>query len=231
MFLNDAFDAEFDQRYRAERPIPAGSITLAQVWRWGLAWLGLGGLSFIGVNVLTGSLGIALLVAIVCYNALHKRIVWAPVLMAICRFFVYLIAASGAINGITGEGIWCALAMAAYVAGLSFVARGEAITTPLRYWPALLLVIPIFFAMVLNVDDYREPALLLSAVLGLWILRALRPTFWSSPPRIGLTVSHLLAGIVFVDWLAVAYEPRSISAIFVGFFLAALLLQRVVPAT
>jgi len=40
MFLNDAFDAEFDRRYRKERPIPSGMIELKSVWRWGLGgWL------------------------------------------------------------------------------------------------------------------------------------------------------------------------------------------------
>ncbi|HYV27308.1 MAG TPA: hypothetical protein VFA77_07225, partial [Candidatus Eisenbacteria bacterium] len=69
------------------------------------------------------------------------------------------------------------------------------------------------------------------AALGLWIVRALRQTFWASPPRVAVTVSWLLAGIVFVDWLAVADVPRSVSFIFIALFLGALIFQRVVPAT
>src|SRR6185436_16123053 len=42
MFLNDAFDAEFDQQHRSERPIPSGAIRVEVVWRWGLAWLAAG---------------------------------------------------------------------------------------------------------------------------------------------------------------------------------------------
>ena len=42
MFLNDAFDADFDRQRRAERPIPSGAISLPAVWRWGLGWLGAG---------------------------------------------------------------------------------------------------------------------------------------------------------------------------------------------
>src|SRR6266404_5363250 len=34
MFLNDAFDVEFDREYRRERPIPSQQITLEEVWRW-----------------------------------------------------------------------------------------------------------------------------------------------------------------------------------------------------
>src|SRR6266849_6042223 len=43
MFLNDAFDAEFDAQHRRERPIPAGAITRATVWRFGFVLLVVGG--------------------------------------------------------------------------------------------------------------------------------------------------------------------------------------------
>ncbi len=33
MFLNDAFDQEFDRVSRRERPIPSGQIDAAEVWR------------------------------------------------------------------------------------------------------------------------------------------------------------------------------------------------------
>ena|SRR5438552_15374255 len=37
MFLNDAFDQEFDRRYRPERPIPSGEITGSTVYKIGFA--------------------------------------------------------------------------------------------------------------------------------------------------------------------------------------------------
>jgi hypothetical protein len=231
MFLNDAFDAEFDRQYRSERPIPAGSISLAAVWRWGLGWLGLGELCFINAGLLTGSLGIILLLVILGYDLLHKHISWAPVLMGFCRFLLYVIAASVAVDGVTGWALWCGIALGVYVIGLSFIARGEAIVTPLRYWPVVVMAFPVMLASLMNTGLYREPALLLSAVLVLWIVKAIRHTFWSSPARVGFTVSQLLAGIVLVDWLAIADATRPISLVFVGLFLAALLFQRIVPAT
>src|SRR6266498_4494191 len=42
LFLNDAFDVEFDRQYRKERPLPAGQISLDEVWRWGFGSLGVG---------------------------------------------------------------------------------------------------------------------------------------------------------------------------------------------
>src|SRR5687768_18320093 len=32
MYLNDAFDSEFDRQHRPERPIPSGAISLGEVW-------------------------------------------------------------------------------------------------------------------------------------------------------------------------------------------------------
>ena len=231
MFLNDAMDAEFDRLHRKERPIPSGGIGLETVWKWGQSWLALGGLCLIWLRPATGCLGVLLILSILLYDAVHKRISFSPVLIGICRFLLYVISASVANNGVTGWSIWCGLALAAYVAGLSFFARGESLHRKLNYWPAFLMSAPIILALIMDNNSYREAGLLLSAVLVLWTIRALRQTLRSAEPKIGLTVSWLLAGIVLVDWLAVADAPRPVSGIFIALFLTALLLQRVVPAT
>src|SRR5437867_6492190 len=70
MFLNDAFDVEFDRRQRTERPIPSGAITLSAVWRWGFFWLGAGAMILILIGRTTGLLAVALLLCIVLYDAL-----------------------------------------------------------------------------------------------------------------------------------------------------------------
>jgi 4-hydroxybenzoate polyprenyltransferase len=231
MFLNDAFDVEFDREYRKERPIPSLAISLATVWRVGFALVGLGSVLLIWLGRSTGILTVLLVLCIVIYNAIHKRVSWAPVLMGLCRFFLYLIAASTAQSGITGSATWCGIALALYVIGLSFLARGESRPGPLRYGTTIPLAAPIVLALILNADGYRPSALLLSGVLGLWTLVALRRTWFSPEPNVGQTVSWLLAGIVFVDWLAVVDAPRSFGLAFIGLFLGALLLQRPVPAT
>ncbi len=60
------------------------------------------------------------------------------------------------------------------------------------FWPR-----PSCLALFMNTGGYFENALLLSAVLGLWIVRCLRHTFHASERNIGRTVSGLLAGIVW----------------------------------
>src|SRR5438874_5434482 len=66
MYLNDAFDAQFDVQHRLERPIPSGAIQAAAVWKWGLSWLviGLVGLSFLGkvTAVVAALLAISILI-------------------------------------------------------------------------------------------------------------------------------------------------------------------------
>ena len=232
MFLNDAFDVEFDRQHRKERPIPSGAITLHAVWQWGFVWLAAGLVLLFVVSLTAGALGIVLALCILFYDAIHKLITFSPVLMGLCRFWVYLIAAATGVQGVTGWAIWCGLALMIYVVGLSFLARRETMHAPAQFWPVSLLAAPIVFALLMNVGPYRGPALLLSLVLALWALRCLRKTFWTGAVNVGRTVSGLLAGIVFVDWLAVAPEsPREMGALFLILFLGALLFQRFIPAT
>jgi 4-hydroxybenzoate polyprenyltransferase len=235
MFLNDAFDADFDRQRRKERPIPSGAITLQAVWRWGFVWLAAGLVLLFVVNLVAGALGIGLALCILLYDAIHKLITFSPVLMGSCRFWVYLIAAAAGIQGVTGWAIWCGLALMAYVVGLSFLARRESTRGPAQFWPVSFLAAPILVALLMNVGPYREPALLVSLVLALWAVRCLQKTFWTGAVNVGRTVSGLLAGIVFVDWLAVApvalEASRELGGVFLILFLAALLFQRFIPAT
>jgi 4-hydroxybenzoate polyprenyltransferase len=230
MFLNDAFDTEFDRLHRPERPIPAGAISLKAVWLWSALWLLTGLLCLLALGTQTGVLGILLLLCILIYDTIHKKTSLAPIIMGVCRLLLYLVAASAAQNGVTSIALWSGLALAAYIVGLSYLARRESFPAALQYWPILLLAAPVPVALIVNEEKYREPALLLAAVFGLWVIRSLRPAL-SSERNIGRTVANLLAGIVFVDWLAVAYAPRELSFLFPLLFLSALLFQRVAPAT
>jgi heme O synthase-like polyprenyltransferase len=231
MYLNDAFDAKFDAQHRRERPIPSGLITVELVWRIGVGSLMAGLVILFCLGLSTGLIGVVLVGCIVFYDAIHKVITLSPLVMAACRFFLYPMAASIAANGVTGWSVWCGLALAFYIVGLSFIARKESTRAAAAYWPCLALVVPIVLALVMNTGVYRESALILAALLGLWMARSLRFAYRAMDRNIGRAISGLLAGIVFVDLLAVADAPNFIELIFLGLLGAALVFQRFVPAT
>ena len=231
-YLNDAFDVPFDRQQRKERPIPSGAISLSAVWKLGLLWLAFGLACLFWIRLTTGALGVILVACILIYDAIHKVVTFSPVLMGACRFLIYLVAASVATDGVTGWSIWCGLALGAYIIGLSFVARRENARGPAKRWPLIFLAAPIILAFFMNAGpEYRKSASLLSLILGLWMLRSLRPVLWPTGQHLGRVVSGLLAGIVFVDWLAALDVPRNLSVVFLALFGLALLLQRFVPAT
>ena len=232
MFLNDAFDVDFDRQHRPERPIPSGAISLPTVWGWGLAWLVLGALSLIMIGKTTGALALVLLLCNVLYDATHKVITASPWLMGMCRFWIYVIAGSCASWGVNGWPIWCGGALAFYVAGLSHIAQLESSRGRVPYWPLALLAAPVLLALTMDAGENRVPAIWLSLVLVLWIARCARTIFQGAAVNVGRIVSGLLAGIVLVDWLAVAPGcPLALSAVFLILFGATLGLQQFVPAT
>ncbi len=230
MYLNDAFDVEFDRQNRKERPIPAGKISLHTVWTAGIAALAVGFVMTAVLGRATAVLSLLLIVSILVYDAVHKVVLFSPVLMALCRFFLFLAAASIGAQGVTGESVWAALVLSAYVIGLSYVARSESTRGALKYWPCYLLAGPLLLAWLMNPGSYKAASRALSFVLVLWVIRCLRTTFWSAEKNVGRTVSGLLAGIVLVDLLA-TLGANNLGLIFLVLFLLSLFFQRFIPAT
>jgi 4-hydroxybenzoate polyprenyltransferase len=232
MFLNDAFDVDFDKQHRKERPIPSGAIRLGEVWGFGVGWLVLGLVLLAFLGVPTTVLGAILVGCILLYDAVHKAFAFSPVLMALCRLFLFLTAASASDEGITGLAIWSSFALALYIVGLSYVAKTESTGgTMLRYWPCLCLIAPLLLAYLVNQGEYKMRSVILSGFILFWIILNLSYTFWSNAKNIPRTVSGLLAGIVLVDLLALAGGDLLMFFLFMLLFASALLFQRFVPAT
>src|SRR5690348_9431051 len=143
MLLNDLCDVAFDRQYKPDRPIVAGAVTPRAVGV-GAIVLPLTGLLLalaIKPNVLLW--GAILVFVITAYDILHKRIAWAPLLMATCRFLLYLLAAAAGVLGLTPRALGFALALALYVVGLSYLARGESkVRRTSNFW-LLLLFVPV----------------------------------------------------------------------------------------
>lgn len=231
MYLNDAFDVEFDRQHRPERPIPSHAITLGEVWGFGVGWLVLGMVLLAFIGPATMFLAALLVGSILLYDAVHKAFTFSPVLMSLCRFFLFITAASAGEDGVTGLAIWTALALACYIIGLSYIAKSESTRGALKYWPCYLLGVPLLLAYLVNNGEYRARGAVLSLVVLIWVVRSLWFTLWSPEKNVGRTVSGLLAGIVLVDLLAIAGGMWFTTLLMLALFAAALFFQRFIPAT
>jgi 4-hydroxybenzoate polyprenyltransferase len=232
MFLNDAFDAKFDQQRRASRPIPSGKISAQTVWRHGSALLALGIVCLLFLGTFAAVLALVLAVCILLYNAVHKFITVSPWLMGVCRFWVYVIAGTTGADGFNGWAVWCGAALALYVVGLSYVARRESFRGPVPHWPLLLLVAPIGLALMMDTGDTQKRAWVISLIFAIWTARCVRTVFQPGAINVPRVVSGLLAGIILVDWLAMAPQcPPWLGITLLVLFVCTLMAQRFVPAT
>ncbi len=228
MFLNDAFDVAFDRQFRKERPIPSGLISARTVWSCGVMFLILGLIALTPFGPETITLTLALIVLVVAYDAWHKKTILSPILMGACRVLLYFVAASP-VHGLPPLFGWFAGVLGLYVVGLSYVAKAESAPGPLRYWPLLLLASPLLLAV--SVNRWGTPLLIPSLLFIGWTAWSLRYLFGVKQKNIGAAVSGLLAGIVFVDLLAVGSREPLIAVAFFALFVAARLFQKYIPAT
>src|ERR1044071_2608032 len=84
MFLNDAFDEEFDRQRRQERPIPTGKITPRLVWQLGFVQLVAGIFLLLFCGQLAAGAAFLLALFILLYNFSHKFFTASPWLMGAC---------------------------------------------------------------------------------------------------------------------------------------------------
>lgn len=208
MFLNDAFDRGIDARERPERPIPSGAISAGEVFAVGFSLLGIGlfGLvanaAFLSESpVPTVASGIALAGLIVLYDAWHKGNPLSPVVMGLCRGAVYTTAGLASGGSLSSTLLLGALVLAAYVVGLTFVARQENRKSYRAGGTLILIFSPVALAMFArNLGPFGWAAL---ALLAAWALSTLRPLF-SPNPNVPRAVVRLIAGISLVDGLLIA---------------------------
>ena len=166
MYLNDAFDAEFDRQHRRTRPIPSGAIPEGTVWRIGWALLGAGMFVVATLGIGPAVVGVLLAGAILIYDATHKALAVSPLLMALCRFLLYLLAAATGARGIGGPAIWGGVALGGWIVGLSYVAKRESTTGRLPRWPLTALALPLFFAIIILVTVFGRNIFLVFLAIG-----------------------------------------------------------------
>lgn len=241
-FFNDWKDRGWDAQHRPERALPRGLFPARAYFLAAVTCAAAGLAQAASVSMASGLVAAAIIVLIVIYTLAHKKSAWAVIPMGLCRallpvmgcvaFFPYL------------DRVWpLATALLCYIAGLSLSARHESMAEPPRSIALMARALLLGTAVLVAVAHSRIHLHPLAAVAGalpylLWTNACLR--WWRKPvPRL---VSGLLAGIPLVD--AMFLLPLGFLTVPIDFgfgvaclaipplaFLAALLLQRVAPAT
>ena len=227
MFLNDAFDQEIDARERPGRPLPAKAVSAMSVWTAGVAMMVLGMAIMFYFSATAGAASIALAAAILIYDAWHKGNAVAPFIMGACRALVYVTTAIAV--GQTTVTL-AALALLAYVAGLTFAAKQEAFDRVEAWWPFVMLAAPAVYAVSVTGNLASTLPFVAAAVGAIGI--ALHYLRRRRPDDIGRAVSLLIAGVALGDAALVStVGSTTIALLCCGLFLLTLALQRVIPGT
>jgi 4-hydroxybenzoate polyprenyltransferase len=231
MFLNDYFDREIDARERPERPIPSFEISPGRVAAIGSGLIagGLVLLAILGLRAL--AVGLLLAALILAYDRHHKGNPFAPVLMGMCRALVYVVAGMALVGNLSGSLLTAAVAMLAYVAGLSYAAWQERLDRPSNLWPLALLAVPL---LVVVASPLQQGAITTAIYLCLAVtvgwaiyLLMIRP-----PGGVPRAVGVLIAAISLVDAAFIASVGATVPALVaVAGFFATWGLQRYISGT
>ena len=178
-----------------------------------------------------GLAGAALTCVITAYDVYHKANPLAPVVMGLCRAFVYCGAAAAAVGSVSGAVIVAALALLAYVAGLTYAAKQESLDRIGSFWPLLILATPLVLglpALQQGITAVAIYAALVGASTYAIYLLWKRP-FPGAVPR---AVGYLIAGISLVDATFLAGTGAIAPALAaVGGFALTLILQQYIAGT
>ena len=238
MFLNDAFDREFDRRDRPDRPIPAGEVTAATVFAYGFGLLAFGFVLLLalgyGMPVSTGwrvPLGGAILAAaILLYDGWHKGNPVSPLLMGLCRLLVYFIAGLAIVGTLPPRLMLAAIVSLCYLIGLTYIAQQESLRRAENLWPVLFLAAPFAYGVPFAAES--SAALILYLFLFGTVFSALGFLFLLGAPYVPRAIMLLIAGISLLDGLFMAGQGQPVLAGgAVAAFLLTLGFQRFIAGT
>jgi len=237
MYLNDAFDRHIDAAQRPDRPIPSGQVSAGVVFAIGYAALGLATLLLglvaqkSGVSVTRAvASGAGLALTIIGYDLYHKQNPLSPLVMGLCRVFVYIAGAFAVSQVLAPDVAWGAAALLCHLIGLSYAAKQEAFNRLTRVWPLAFLAAPAVYGGYLSLGEpWVRPFLAVLVLWGVYALRFLRPGPGRSVPG---AVVRLIAGIALLDAMLIA-STGALGGALLALLLAGLtrLLQRVIPGT
>jgi 4-hydroxybenzoate polyprenyltransferase len=238
MFLNDAFDAQFDAAQRPERPIPSGEVGRGEVYGWGFGMMaaGVALLAVVGLamgartGVLPAAAGLGLAATIAYYDWQHKGNVFSPVVMGLCRVLVY-VGAGLCITRALPEALWIGAGlMLCYLIGLTYIAKQENLGRVENLWPLAFLAAPVAWGAWLAAAQPVAGVFWLLftgwMLVALWFLRR------RAKGDIPRAVVSLIAGISLLDALLIAATGSlALAALALAGFGVTLFFQRYISGT
>ncbi len=239
MFLNDAYDAEWDRAHEKARPIVQGRVSERDVFLIGCLLLGVGFTSSLGTLALGAGWSVIAaslftVAAVIAYDRWHKQISWAPVLMGACRAGLYALGAT-AVTSTPSLELWLgAAALWAYVIGLTHVARFETGNTVSRVWVAMLVFSPAALVAAWIWQGGFRNHLGVVALLALqlsWSLRALGIVRSKIDGGIPKAVVSLIAGLCLVDATLISFVSMWAALAALAAFVLTLHWQRSIAGT
>lgn len=202
MYLNDLFDYEIDRRERPARPLPSGIVSRQSATLMVVLLFSLGSVLLWLVSGTAFWSGVVLIGLIVLYDAWHKTNPLSPVLMASTRMMVYLIAFLAFSTAVTGTLlVWMGF-LGLYIIGLTYIAKLESRPGLVRYWPGVLLFLPVLYMFT---QWLGVLPLIMALLFGGWIAYSLTFLYRQEGRSIGGGVARLIAGISLLDGLVLAF--------------------------
>ena len=212
MYLNDAFDREFDARRYPDRPIASGAVSATAVFALGggqliaavslvglLAWARPG----VGAGVVQAPvLALVLAGAIVYYDARHKTNRVAPFVMALCRGLVFALTGALVMTAASTALLVGAALAAAYVLGVTYIARVEQTGRGPIVAGLSLLALPVAYAVSLL--GQSDPPVVPVVLLVAWVASAVCLAVRRGPGALALVIPMLIAGISLLDAVLIA---------------------------
>ncbi len=238
MFLNDAFDREFDARHRPERPIPSGEVKAATVFGAGFTMLALGvaGLAWVGYGFAEGTgwravvAGLALAATIVFYDWHHKQNALSPIVMGLCRMLVYVTAGYAFAADPPQRVFVMGFLLLCYLIGLTYAAKQEHLDRVAHLWPLAFVAIPVAWGLYASLHDAFTAVIALLFLL--WVVYSLSFLWRRRPGDVPRAIGGLLAGICLWDAMVMAaFGQPAAAALALVLFGLTLLLQRHVSPT
>ena len=214
MIFNDLFDYRWDKKYRPDRPLAANLISIDTALFWGILFIIIALLSLITINNSTFWAGICLICFIMVYDAWHKKNALSPLVMGCCRATVYLIAflAFSSLSDLSQSMIASSLLLAAYLMGLTYLAKGKFKWILLKWIAILLLFFPISY-VVYQQDMLNYYVLFLIFIDFLWLVYTLNLYF---KEKTNSGIAKLIAGISLIDTLIISLHKIEVNILLTG---------------